>query len=596
MKSELFGVFGDRSEFSQLRSPMEFDRVVTGNSLTVGIRDPVLGKPGQTDMYVDQSSPGISVIYGDVFPRGDRSPSYENNPNTAAEVYENYLSHGSDAFGLNQLNGSYLAVLDTGTDAIVVTDPISSRECFYTDTYAGRIFGTDLSQLVQADNSNNNTIVYDQQGLCEFLQFGVVFDDRTTLADINRIPFDGSLTSTATHELSRFVYDPCEFKFVTELATRLQQAIRRRGRFFQEQANTHPSTQTGLLLSAGFDSRVILAALPPETIDVCYTLGSSETPEVRVARKLAHQYGTRHEILPITPAYLDTSPETIQYTNGIRESIHIHHSGHDDTITVDRICHGLFLDTLLRDRYIPRETLSIPILDREFPLSGLASDPDIPAMFAKTFGFESGERVLDESDVFLPSDDRHIKTGSDRSMDPEQFLHDTINREYTAGFDRADSPYNAASLLGIKCKSSLPFRLQLADQYVETLVAADAGLIEWHLQTPPEYRTDRTYQAALKRIDPEIFRHRPPDRPHKSYQANQVEKYVRKMAPAISSFGTPWPDRDQLYEQAGLDHEFRTRPDLQNLSTRTKLRIRDVRSWDAFLQQQLRYSSSTIFH
>lgn len=582
MNSELFGIFGTKSDFEQVRSSSDFDRVITGNSVVVGIRDPTLDSLGRTTTHVDQASSELGVIYGEAFPRSATVTELTQQA-TATTVYRTFLNQGFAALGLDRLNGSYLAVLDTVDETVIATDPVRSRECFYTDTAVGRVFGTDLSQLVHAHNALGETIQYDHQGLREFLQFGVVFGNRTTLNEIKRIPFDGYLTSTTTDDLPRFVYHPQESAYATDLAVRLEQAIRRRGELFQERARSAPGTTTGLLLSAGFDSRVILAALPPETIDICYTLGSPEAPEVRVARKVAAQYGAEHVTLPITTGYLDTPPEITQYTQGIRESLHIHHRGHRDSMTVDRMFHGLFLDTLLRDRYLPRATLSIPFTDRELPLSGLAENPDIPALFAQTLGFESGDRTLTASDVFTPGDGRYSGDRDTATADPEQYLRDIIEREYQNGFTRTDSPYNAASLLGIKCKSSLPFQAQLTDQYVETLVATDAGLIEWHLQTPPEYRTDRTYQAALKRIDPEILRFRPPDRPHQDYQVNQIEKYLRKRLPGVAPFGTPWPDRDRIYSEANLDDDFALRPDLQDLSTRAKLRIRDAKHWNRFL-------------
>lgn len=581
MRSELFGVFGTKSDFDQLRSSADFDRVIVGNSVVVGIRDPTLDSAGRTTTHVDQSSSGLCVVYGDVFLRGE-SFTENSRQTTAATIYDAFLNRNFDALGLNHLNGSYLAVLDTEDKTIVATDPISSRECFYTETPVGRIFGTDLSQLVRAQSVFGEELQWNEQGLEEFLQFGVVFGERTTLTDINRIPFDGYLTATTTDTLTRFVYEPQTFDYVAELADRLEHAIQYRGQLFQERITTASDTKTGLLLSAGFDSRVILAALPEGTIDICYTIGSPETPEVRVARKVAAQYGAEHVALPVTTAYLDISPEVTQYTNGLRESLHIHHRGHRESIAVDQMFHGLFLDTLLRNRYIPRETLTIPLLNREFPLSRLAKNPDIPALFKQTFGFESGDRILDKSDVFGSANEQYSER-SQKTIDPEQYLYDTIERAYQAGFTRTDSPHNAAALLGVKCKSSLPFRSHLTDQYTETLIAADAGLVEWHLQTPPEYRTNRTYQEALKRIDSDIFRYRPPDRPHQTYQANQVEKFVRKAIPGIPTFGTPWPDRDEIYAEANLDREFMLRPDLQSLSPRSKLRIRDAKHWCKFL-------------
>jgi len=44
--------------------------------------------------------------------------------------------------------------------------------------------------------------------LDEFLALGFVFENRTTLEGLSRVPFDGYLTATATETLQRFVYEP----------------------------------------------------------------------------------------------------------------------------------------------------------------------------------------------------------------------------------------------------------------------------------------------------------------------------------------------------------------------------------------------------
>lgn len=542
MKRELFGVFGDREQFLRFRSPSEFDRLVCGESVTVGIRDPWLGHPTRSTSY--KSPSGCCVIWGEAF------PTQETKKPTAEWLFNNYTDTDTDAF--DDLNGSYIAVVEYDGDAVVSTDPVQSSEGFYADTEYGRCFGTDATQLTRAVKNP----ALDCQGLCEFLHFGLTFGETTVIEEVRRLPFDGYLTTEATEELSRFVYQPETFDYAEQLAVRLKRALSRRSIY---------SGRKGILMSAGFDSRLLLAGI--SDLDVCYTLGTSSTPEVKTARKLAAQYDIPHRILQIGSDYLVAPPEIVRYTQGIRESVHIHHQGNVGEMDADVMYHGLLLDTLLRGHYLPHDTLRLDAIDRRFPLPWLDPDPDVPTQFADKLGFFADtERLL----VDCPEIDADT---------PEEFLRDTIGHHYRQGFDRAGSQYNAMALLGIKCKSALPFRTHLADQYLESFVAADTELVDWHLSTPPEYRNDRTYQRALRMIDDDIFRHRPPDRPHRSYQLNQVEKYLRKKLPGVKPFGTPWPDRDRIYGENDLDQRlFPDRPDLHGLPPRIKLRINDTRT------------------
>lgn len=539
-RRELFGVFADHDRFEALRSPDRFDEILAGDAVTVGVRDDGLGIPGRTAIH--RGSDGFCVIWGEAFAgsRTDRSAEW---------LFELYVEDGTDAFA--RLNGSFVAIVEYDGRAMVVTDPIHSTECFYADADDGRVFGTDAVRVARTVGSPT----IDERALCEFVHFGVVFPPSTPIAEVRRLPFDGFLTAGDAGGLDRFRYDPQVFDHASELAARLKRAIRRR--------SAYPGTR-GFLMSAGYDSRIILSVL--EDVDTCYTLGSPDTPEVRVARSIAQQYGAAHQVLPVTTDYLNTTPEIVQYTKGVRESLHIHHRGNLSQLTADTMYHGLMLDTVLRGRYLPHDHLSVG--ERRFPLDRFDPDPDVASYFGDKLGFFEGrDRLLVGSDALDPG-------GS------EAFLRDTISSAYGACLDRASSVYNAMDLLALKLKPALSFRDQLADGHLESFVAMDAELLSWHLRTPPEQRNDDTYQRALERIDPDIFRHRPPDRPYRTHQLNQIEKFFREKLPGLRPFGTPWPDRDRIYAEADLDRTlFPDRPDLHSLPPRVKLRIADARTW-----------------
>ena len=536
---ELFGLYGPQDRFERVRSLEEFDRLLRGESVTVGVSDPAIGIPGRTALY--RSDEGFCVVWGEAFSPSDAEGS------VAAWLFDRYGAVGIDAF--SEINGSYVAVIEADGEAVVVTDPIRSWECFVAESPRGRVFGTDAAAVARS----LPTPTVDRRGLREFVHFGVVLGDRTLVRGVERLPFDAALFERRTESLTRFVYDPRIVDHTGELARRLERAVDRRSGY------PRPG---GMLMSAGYDSRLLLATLAD--LDVCYTLGEPDDPEVATARRLCEQYGKRHRTLPVTEAYLDARPEVVRRTNGVRESIHVHHRGSAAGITAPTIYHGLLLDSLLRDHYLPRD--QIAVLHKRFPLDRLDARPDVAERFARKLDFAGG--------------DGRLLVRADGPETPEGFLEEAIEAEFDRCLGRSESIHNAMALMGVRLKPALPFRTDLAADHVESLVAADSELLDWHLTTPPEFRNDETYQAALELIDPAIFDHRPPDRPHRSYQLNQLEKFLRRLTPGLEPFATPWPDRDRIYRENDLDRRlFPDRPDLHELSPRTKLRINDARVW-----------------
>ena len=406
MQNELFGVFGDRADFERFCNPTRFNAVVETDQVTIGVRDLGYGLPGRTVAHEDEV--GTCVIWGEVVSETGVSP--------AKELLARYATVGDDAF--DALNGSYLAYVEHGGDAQLVTDAIRSWECYFTDAPGVRVFGTDAANVAQAVPSAS----LDRQALTEVTHFGVAFDEATVFDELHRVPFDGYLTPETTGELSRFVYDPQPpetFDYVTELAERLERAIQRR---------IDLPGRKGMLLSAGYDSRAILSQHP--NLDVGYTLGTPDADEVKVAKRLAAQYGIDHETLEVTERYLDVRPEVIQYSQGIRESLHIHHRGNNDEIEVDTVYHGMLFDTLFRGFFLPEKGLEM--FDRTFPLQGLEPDPDVAQHFAAKLGF-------------LGSDSDVTDCGMLDARSADEFARDVIEPRYEACFDRTTPSICSAS-------------------------------------------------------------------------------------------------------------------------------------------------------
>lgn len=541
MHKELFGVFGDRSAFERERSPAAFDRVVEGPMITAGVRNSELGIPGRTT--VAQTPRGMCILWGEVYPR------QVDGMDLAQWVLQEYDNRGPDV--LRELNGSYLAVLDHETrDGLIATDCVRSRECYFSDATGTRLFGTDPSTI--GKTVPNPEIA--PEPLEELLHFGVVLDDRTTITELQRIPFDGGLTATETRQFDRFVYEPREFDYASELAERLQRALsRRRGL----------PGRNGLLLSGGYDSRVALAGIPD--IEAAFTVAKPGSSELAAAQRIASQYGASHTHLRVDERYLNTEAETVRYSHGIMESLHMHHAGYTDQMDVDTIFHGGLADSLLRGHFLPIS--GVDVFDHECPPYRLDSDPDVGSRLTEIFGY-------------LPSSEALSRTESSTAESGTEFLQRRVAEVSAKNDSRFDRKANEMAFLGIQNQPSRPFRYHLGDNFIESCFVLDKELIKWHLATPPEHRNTATFVRAMRKLDTDILRHRPPDRPTDSYTLNQIGNFLQRVVPFVSGYEGPWPDRRELYEDQNLDEElFGDHPELHELPWRLKLRINDINTW-----------------
>jgi hypothetical protein len=554
MNKELFGVFGTRDEFDRCRSGGKFDEILSDDHITAGIRDPGLGVPGRSASYTDER--GFCLVWGEAYMgEEDQRGESDGQTNVAEWLFDQYESEGRDAF--SELNGSYLVVIATDGGARVVTDPIRSWECFYADIDGNRVFSTDPSVLKES----LDVIQPHRESLLEYIHLGTVLGTRTVIEGLHRVPFDGYLTAETTESLSRFVYDPRPFDYVTELTRRLLRAVDRRADL--------PGPK-GLLLSGGNDSRIFLSHL--SDIDQSYTIGNPDSREVKVARKVASQYDSAHTVLIPDDRYLMPSDEKIRYSQGIKESLHIHHAGFDDAFEVQTMYHGSLLDTLLKGYFLERD--GVEMLGMKLPSKSLAPDPNPIESLLDTLGFfpEESEKVAEAaSEVF----------GVDLTVDsPYEFLRGQFEAELETCWERTDSVHNAMDLLVIKNQPILPSHTHLADNYFEAFVAADRELIEWHLMTPPEYRRYETFRKAIERVDPAILKHRPQSQPLSSVRLNQIERFLRRKLPFLEPFEAAWPDRDEVYDQHEMDQRlFPDQYPVHQLPARLKLRINDARWW-----------------
>ncbi len=541
MNKELFGVYGDREAFDEHAGNRPFDAVLSGSQVTVGLRDPDLGVEGRSAVHEGEN--GVCAVWGEAYTPDDV------DLDAAEWLLDRVAQAGLD--GLELLNGSYLAVVDTGETVVVATDQTRTRECFYTTAPDVTTFGSAATAVAAAIPFPS----LDREGLLEFFHLGVVLGDGTVLEDLHRVPFDGVLGPDGPADLSRFVYTPREFDHAADLAGRIRRAFDRR---------RPDDGGAGLFLSAGYDSRLFLAL--NHAIDRCYTVGDAGTPEVRQAARLASTYDKLHTAFPPDERYLVPDDDQARTSQGIRESVHVHHAGFDDYIASNVVFHGLLFDTLLRDYFVPRD--AIELFGRTLPLDRLAPDPDpVDALLDALPYTEDGSQAFVSQTRLGPAD-------------PDTFVRMALEDELERYADRADAVENRIAVTGIANQPSLSFHDHLADNYRESFVAVDRELLEWHCTTPPAQRTTATFLEACRRLDDSLFDLRPPDRRFDSAPLSAVDAHLRKLLPWTESPGSAWPDRETLAERFDLGDElFPVRPNLRSLRSRHALRVNDVHTW-----------------
>ena len=256
-------------------------------------------------------SGGIAVaIEGEIAtPESVRSNiPIESRPDPSASVPEiihaYYRAWGAES--LTKLNGVYAIVIydDNEKRVHVVTDRTGFRWVYYWSS-PGRIVVTTQARAIAAlpdfPKDTDSDAVYDM------LAFGYCLNDRTLFKNIRLLGAGSILTATADAVAQEC---HCEVPadgaadesesledYVEEFARLYKQAVERQ---FHDRVCVQPT--------GGFDSRSIAAMISlcreDETV-LANTMGPADSLDVMAGRKIAHDLGIDHTVLPNPEDYLE---------------------------------------------------------------------------------------------------------------------------------------------------------------------------------------------------------------------------------------------------------------------------------------------------
>ncbi len=266
------------------------------------------------------------VMEGEVYDYDDVArrlpgPAPANDPEFLLRLYE---ARGED-FAC-ELNGAFAAAIwdSPARKLVVVNDRIGLVPVYYARRGDGLIFGGGVRALL-ADPAVSRQI--DPVAIGQFLTFQHPLGDRTFLADVRLLPGSSVLTFQNGRLSVRRYWDlryaerhafRSEADYVEELLHLLRQAVKRQAR---------DSLPTGVLLSGGLDSRVLLAFLSDAIKDklFSFTWGVPGCDDARYAREVSAIAGAEHHFFELKPDYLLTLAEkSVRLTDGMGSVVNLH--------------------------------------------------------------------------------------------------------------------------------------------------------------------------------------------------------------------------------------------------------------------------------
>lgn len=408
------------------------------------------------------------------------------------------LLQKDDPYGMvQQLNGSFLLVLETPDRVSVINDRFASIPLYYALVQGQLLFSNEYhviwSRLRELGSLKINPGVF-----YEFLHLQRLLGDRTYDRETRALPPASILefnSADATARL-RSYWSPdfakrreSEAVLADQLAEGIAASVRRR---------TSDEQRYGLLLSGGLDSRAVLVGFPMESAPMCYTIGDTKNNEVAVAAEIASRMGAPHEFLKRIPThYEDILSSSARVGGGMHVIDHGHFFNFGSSMreNVDVVLHGHGMDYLFRGMYLPARRLRIlgrrTFWERLVDLRGRVAEAYCESVKYRLKG-------LDPLSLILPEKREQMEEGLRQSVVSEL---QAVESKVEEGYDLWDylhcyHPSRHYTYLNV---------LSIGDGVEQRTVAFDNDLYDLYWSMPAAMRLQgRVFKRALQRMRPAI--------------------------------------------------------------------------------------------
>lgn len=257
---------------------------------------------------------------------------------------------------LLRLSGLFAIFRFDAESCEIITDRMGFQPVYLAEDHRGVVeaIGTNVEALAAMTGRRER---FDEASLAELLVFNTITFPYTTRQGITECP-PGSVVriDRRTRRVTVTTYwepaEPGEWLSGESAVEAIRAAVKRACRDC-----THGCQRVGIQLSAGRDSRVILAATPRERVTAALTFATRENREVRVARAVAHAAGVEHRIAWREPEwyaslFLNRGPRLL----GTELKGNVHGLALVDAGLLgfhDVVLGGQLSDTLLKDHFMP---------------------------------------------------------------------------------------------------------------------------------------------------------------------------------------------------------------------------------------------------
>ncbi len=451
---------------------------------------PIFNEDKSLCIFMDGEVFGYEKDKKQLINRGHRFIFEDNDAEFCLHLYEEY---GNDAF--RKLNGSFLIAIYkiNSEELILVNDRLSSRHIFYYHNEDKLIFASQLRPILKFQWFKKELNL---ESVFEFFLFQKILNNRTYYKGSKRLS-KATILYFRDDELVTEQYWNMEYNignypkkyYVESLHDTLIKATERR---------TMGNNRTGILLSGGLDSRIILATDKKNKIKTAFTLGDFENREVRIAKKVANTAGCRHIFLKRDlDHYFRMVDEAVDIGDGMYIFNHAHFLGFSKDFLeyCDILFAGFAFNIILRGFGI--------LLGRIFKGGRSIQIP----MLLKVMDLEKESDKLSQKIL-----SNTFSLNPEKIFNPEHIInHRDIKRKAVAQLlDEISLPGNGSCIEYLMLSPLSDYGaylnfLSLQSKMELRLLIMDNDLLELALSIPPEFRMNGlVFKSTLEKMSPQL--------------------------------------------------------------------------------------------
>ncbi len=322
----------------------------------------------------------VAMVYGRIHGLKQEGQRLEGKHSFRSEAAAEYCAHAYEEYGRDfaarlRLNGFFTVLIwdRQAHSLLVLNDRFGQCPLHYTQCGSELLFATEAKGLLESGRLRRQI---DEIGMEDHLTIGTVLGDRTLFEGVQLLPPASMLVFRDSH-LHVHHWWPYFRHSVSHRVPAHEHSERLAATLTRAVEAQLPAGEChGLLLSGGLDSRLVLAAVPPERRQTLTTItyGVDGCNDARIAEAIARLAQTKHVFCCLSPDKVARHMvDSVYLTDGA----YVPHGGaavavHEELPPGLRsLCEGLTLEVILKGSYLSEALLRgrgdadvVPLLDR----------------------------------------------------------------------------------------------------------------------------------------------------------------------------------------------------------------------------------------